>query len=453
MSHGVNPFTRTKFDYENPEHLAWARDGLTMPRYEKDADRLAEGIASSGIVHKIPGWGQLSKYMADLTWDHIGGLKIDTAEKLMKFYEKNKAALEKEAGHELTTDDLRKHVAREVNKLYGGEDLVRAGRNPTINHALQLLMLAPDFTKTTLQAIGSGVKGLTGSKAYRPQGVALAASALAIYAASRAMNRMLNDGDDKADVAPFGIALGNRVYTMRSLPQDAMTMMGDFRRFVANRMNPTTLKPVTEYLSGRNYRGEEITTPDILKETALSALPMSFRSLPGISQLTQTSRNNPVSTWEQLMSGLGIHASRHTVTQEASKVAGEFSKAAGKPSVPYPTSAYTPLKNALADNNWEKAQEEVIGLVKKIRNENPGMSNEEIQKKLQSGFHSSTFHLWTGDDSVEEKMWRNATPEQRAKLYAGELERRALWHKFSSLTGLGGSIKAETPKPRSMRAA
>ncbi len=71
-----------------------------------------------------------------------------------------------EAG-EITTHEIAKIAANIINDDFGGLHLGRKGRNPTVQHVMQLLLLAPDWTESNVASMVKAFKAGREGAAYR----------------------------------------------------------------------------------------------------------------------------------------------------------------------------------------------------------------------------------------------------------------------------------------------
>jgi len=434
IGHGVNPFSMVKIDPNNADHAYAMNMGVKLGGDNASMSQFIDGLGGGGWMEKIPGVGGLVKRISDFTFhDYIPGLKYQTFDKMLG---KNLSNFKPEidAG-KLTKDDIAAHTAEQVNNAYGHLNYRLMGANPTIQHVLRLTMLAPDFLTARAAFTKEAVKGLSGGRAQRGQLQAMATLATVFFVGARIANALLNNGDMKTKEAPFGVVSGNRLYTMRSVPEDIYNAITEPRKFISGRLSPLTTRPAMDLLTGRNYRGEDVSALETAANTLLQAVPLSMRSLPGIRDLTGTTRNNPVSPLEQFYGTLGLHVNRYSPTTELHKMAGEFEKGQGKPSQSFPTSPYTPLKNKLGDVDTEGAREELNKLLTADKLKHPTLSRTDHISKVTKGLQSSLSHPFTGDKQTEESFVKSLTPEQKATYKASMQERQGIWHKYQRFTG------------------
>jgi hypothetical protein len=62
-------------------------------------------------------------------------------------------------------DVVAKRVANIINDDFGGLNLQRMGRNPTLQHFMQLTLLAPDWTESNIRTMVKAMKNMTGDQA------------------------------------------------------------------------------------------------------------------------------------------------------------------------------------------------------------------------------------------------------------------------------------------------
>lgn len=449
LGHRISPFTNTKFDPLNDErHARWASNGLMARPMDFGERQFQEGLSGEGILSKIPGIGHVNKAISDSLWNHyLPALKIDMAEAIQK--RNMELAKDDIASGKVTEDDIMHHTAYQVNEALGHQDYLGMGRNPTLQHILRLALLAPDFLEARYHFTTSALKSLTGGKGGREQGIAMATLAAGMFVGARVLNAIINNGDTKADEAPFGVVIGNRTYEMRSVPEDIYKALHDTRQFISGRLSPLIGKVGMEAITGRNYRGEKMTNAEIAKNALASPIPLSLRSVPELGNLTQTSRANPISPLEQFMGAFGIHASRTSPIKEMYSLASDWKSAHGKPDTgSYPVSKYTQLRYALEDANIEKAHDEWSKLVAEEKKQNPKKSTLEIKGKLVQGMKQGLSHPFTDNLDNEKEFVKSLSPKQKMNYKEALKLRSAIWHRLLRMTGLGsGELNMNGRKP------
>lgn len=422
VGHKVNPFSHIPtIDPTNPAHRDAMNHGLMLAGDRLGMQNFMDGFTPKGSwLEKIPWLGTWQKNVSEFTFEHyIPGLKIKTYDHILQ---RNRLRYDKElkAGT-IKLDDIKYLSAKQTNAAYGHLNYKDMGRNPTFQHLLRMTLLAPDFLEARAKFTGQAIQGIT-QKLGREQLVAMATLAVVFYVAARVGNAALNNGDTKNDLEHlFAIQAGNRIYTMRSVPEDIYRLMHSPRKFVAGRVAPLIGTGALEGVFGVNYRGEKVDGADVLQDMASNAIPMSVRMVPGLDQLTKTQKNHPVSPWEQFMGAMGLQIGRNSPIVEAQKLAHEYMQASGEEDRgSYPVSKYQQLRYALEDQNWDKAADEIKTLL--------GPTGRRAD--LRTAFHNSLFHTWTKGKKMDEQWKATLMPEQREILQAAEERRKAVWERF-----------------------
>lgn len=421
IGHKVNPFFNIPtIDPGNPLHVDAMNHGLMLASERVGIDHFMDGLSGRGSwLEKVPGIGKAVRAMGDYTFHtYIPGLKMKTYDHILQ---RNTARFEPEmdAG-KMTLDDVKYLSAKQTNAAYGHLNYKDMGRDPTIQHLLRMILLAPDFLEARAKFTGQSIQGI-GSKLGREQLAAMATLAITFYVAARIGNAMANDGDMKLD-HPFEFVVGNRVYAFRSVPEDIYRLMARPQQFVAGRVAPVIGTGALEGLFGVNYRGEKIDGADVVQDVLTNAIPMSVRMLPGIRELVKAQKNHPVTPWEQFIGSIGVQIGRHSPITALQREAMKFAKASGvEDRASYPISKYQQLRYALEDLNWDKAALEMQTLVK----EKNGRKGE-----LRDGFKSSLFRHWTGTREMDAAWKSTMKPEQKEMLLHAEERRQLVWQRF-----------------------
>jgi len=425
IGHKVNPFYNIpRIDPENPKHADAMNHGLMLGGDEGAMRNFQEAAGHAPAMERIPGIGPIMKAITDFTFHtYIPGLKIKTYEHIVK---RNTARLKDElAAGEVTEADVKYMSARQTNSAYGHLNYKDLGRNPGFQHAMRLLLLAPDFLEARTRFAANA---LNPTKAGREQTVAYLTLGVTMYVAARTLNAALNNGDAKWNEwrEPFTVFDGNRKYTMRSVPEDTVKMFLDPRKFIAGRISPLVGTGLMQAITGRNYRGEKMTWGEQVHDTLARSIPLSTRMAPGLRDLTESTKNHPVSPWEQFMGAMGLHISRYSPINEVTHKAGEFAKHSGFPNVGvYPLSPYRNLRHALEDQDWDRAAQEIKAL----------RSKGQDDKKLQQGFKRSTFHPYTGKNRLDVEFAKTLKGEDRHVYQLAQRRRLDVWNRFARMTG------------------
>ena len=175
-----------KIDFENPTHRALISHGVVAG----DAhgyEAFSEGLSGSSLSKHIPGLGpKLQAYNQWLFQDYIPRLKMAMAEHAL---ERNKSRFSKElASGKMTEDQVLHLTANQANAAFGELNYEMMGRNKTVQDALRLGLLAPDF----LEARGK-FAAQAATKYGSEQRTALLLGAATLYLTARIINKQLDD--------------------------------------------------------------------------------------------------------------------------------------------------------------------------------------------------------------------------------------------------------------------
>lgn len=433
VGHRVNPFGGLpKVDLTDPAQMDAASHGLMLLPDRASQSLFREGLDGSSknllsnligkagkVGETIKGWAD--NYQDYLFHDYIPSLKFKTYEHILPRNMERYADQIKSG--EVTADQVKYLSAQQANAAYGHLNYADMGRNPTIQHLLQATLLAPDFLEARGRFVGQALKP---SLAGREQLAALATLAVTQYVLARTLNKTLDD--DYHWDEPFDVIVGNRRYSMRSVPADIAHAFSDTRRFVSGRLSPFLGRGLLEGLSGVNYRREPTTAAQALSDIITGMIPLTLQ--PATRGLSETGRDNPVSPMEQLLGSLGLHVSRFSPVSKVYSLSADWVNKHGseygidKREAIYPISKYQQLRYALEDNDAEKAQTEY----KKL------MANDQIdENELGKRFKMSLNHPFTGTKKTD-AIFEQSLNEKDRKIYDAAVERRSLlWDRFENL--------------------
>ncbi len=430
VSHTVNPFFNIpKMHKLTPAMIDAAEHGLIMKSERGTTAAAMEGLGGKGqfaaqMARKFGGPAGrkvadvLDGYQDYLFEHYIPGLKFKTYEHMlprnMKLYAK-----ELKAG-EVTEGDIKMLSAQQSNAAYGKLNFALLDRSPTLQHILQGVLIAPDFLEARGKFVSQAAKSFLGSKAGQEQLRAIAVMTMTQAGLAYVITKGI--GGEWDPKKPFDVnnADGTRSYFLRSVPEDfaRLVLQGTEKRreFISARINPL-LNTVDQIVrSGRNYRGEKITTAESIWELVNNYVPIMARSIPGIRELTETSRNSPISPWERFAGSAGIKVSRTSPITKTYTMAHDWKEAQGLPkdTGTYPVSKYQQMRYALEDNNQEKAADEFQKLLDAAGGN---------RKKVLAGFHESLNHPFTESKAMDLKF-RNSLDGPSRAIYDKALDRR-----------------------------
>jgi hypothetical protein len=423
LGHRVNPFfSIPKIDLVgDPGQFNAAKHGLMLLPDRVSANQFMEGFKTSGLISRIPAIGPLADHYSEyLFHQYIPGLKYKTYQSIL---DRNTKLYAKElASGEYTSGDIATLSAEQTNAAFGHLNYADLGRSPTVQHFLQLGLLAPDFLEARTRFALQSLKGASGSKVGREQLIALGVLAVT-QAALAYTGAKLTDGDWDWK-RPFEFRKGNRTYTMRSVPEDLQRLVTDTRSFIHSRLSPITGKAAYQLATGTDWRGQKVTATQTAKELALQPVPISLRGLLGVG-------NSPLSGWEQLAGSVGVKISRYSPTAEVMQLASDYKKKSADPKVAaqyeqdqktvHPSSQLKPLRDAIqkaSQHEFNSAYDKLIA---------DGKTKASISEAMRQT------KPYTGSYKLESKFKASLSPDQR-KIYDEALKEHAmLYDKFNAM--------------------
>src|SRR6185312_4227211 len=285
-------------------------------------------------------------------------------------------------------------------------------RSPTLQHLWQIAGLAPDFLEARGKIVAQAGKTLLGSKSGAEQlrAIAVLASAQAALAAVAAAAT----GGEWDPAHPFEMTRNGRSYTMRSVPEDMFRLFFSgpdvSREFISARLSPVVSKTV-QGITGRNYRGEKTTLGETFWELATNYIPIMARWMPGIRELTKTSRDSPISPLEQLAGSSGLKISRYSPVTKTYQAATQWKEAQGIPrdTGVYPVSKYQQMRYALEDNDTDKAAAEFQKLLDAVP-DSETRDRQAKRRKVILGFKESMSHPFTESKDMDAKFKKSLDP-------------------------------------------
>ncbi len=401
VGHKVNPFTDIpKIDLaRNPSQMDAARHGLMLNPDRISERYFMEGVGQTGLMSRVPIVGRVADAYADyLFHSYIPGLKFKTyshiLDRNMKRYADDITA------GKVGAEDVKLLSAEQTNAAFGHLNYADMARNPTMQHVLQLGLLAPDFLEARGRFAAQAGKALLGAKAGNEQLAAIALLAALQFGTTRVINKLADD--DWHFDHPFEVVAGGRRYVLRSVPEDIYNLVRDTRQFAYGRMNPIVMRGTVQGLTGLNYRGEKVTSLETLGELLATYIPITVRWLPGLRGLTETSRNRPVSPLEEFAGTMGMRISRYSPITEVYKLAADWKEKEDveKDRGTYPISKYQQLRYALEDADLARARAEYDKLI----------ATGLTRLKLNDGFRASINHPFTGS-LVNDRKFRESLDE------------------------------------------
>lgn len=273
--HGVSPFNVPDIDVNEPTTMKLL-DGGVVTGHANAMAAFEEGLSTGGLFKYAPVVGQwLQGYNEYLFQSYIPRLKMSMAreafERNLKRYKGDM-----DAG-KITEAQIARITANQANAAFGELNYITLGRDPRIQNAFRLMALAPDFTEARARFVGQALKPYG-----REQMVALGLrGALSMYVTARVVNYVLNKDKDVDDPTykdkPFSVVLNGQEYQQRSLPDDVYKAIEDPRSFIYHRLNPSTLKPFVEGITGRDEFGRKRAFSQQMMDLARGMLPIPIQ--------------------------------------------------------------------------------------------------------------------------------------------------------------------------------
>jgi len=433
IGHRVSPFNGLpKIDLRDPAQRDASEHGLMLAH-----DRLSQSLFMEGVgdnnsnlltmgLRKI-GWGVSTKaadtldaYQHYLFSQYIPALKFNTYTHILeRNMDRYKADL---AAGKVDEWQIKNLSARQSNAAYGHLNYTDMGHNPTIRHAAQIILLAPDFLEARARFVGQAAKGLVGGKVGTEQLQALAFLAMTQFIGARIFNKLTND--DYEWKHPFEIRVDNKYYGLRSVPEDMYKLVSNTTGFIGGRISPLFGKFVQEGVFGVNYRGERTSVGDAIGDIMAGVVPMALQPL--VSEWTSTGRAHDLSWWEQILASGGVQIHRYSPITTVYPMAHDWVKANYPEDVQkgsYPVSKYQQLRYALEDNDTEKAHKEVDKLIA------GGMKKHDVA----TGFKSSIDHPFTGSTKHDKEFYKSLDEDDQQRYKAAVERRKEILHRFHSM--------------------
>lgn len=416
---GINPIGKLgEVDVANDVLLQKGiRNSLTLKDYKAE-DMFSEGVAShSKIISKIPGLNKLQNGINKFTFEKlIPNLK---ARAFKSVYERFDAAMRGASG-----DEVAHAAAQYVNDTFGGQNWRDLGVASSSQELMRATALAPDWLTSEMRSLyrAAGGQGKAAAGIARADLLRITAG---MYVTARVLN-MLHSGGMHQE-APFGLVQPgqngepDKIYSMRTLPTDLVHAIAEPRDFVTGRLNPLTVKPAIEGLTGRDQFGRKVTGPQEIRDIGRNVAPIGAQSLI---------RGNPTgaSTVDQLVKAAG--ATVYKYRTEAEKIAQQI--------------ASDHMPTGPVDDAELAAHQKVLKAEDGLRNGQIGKGDvrreftireaDQIIKNANYTPLQARFERLPLGDAL--RVWEVATPQERDSLH------RQLWSKRISY------LKSHTPVER-----
>jgi len=263
IEHRTRPGFLPKLDLSQPKQRFLVDRGLMVAQYDA-MDAFGEGLASGGLVTKIPGIGPTyHAYIDYLFKDYLPRVKMAMA---LNALDRNTRIY----SEKLSADQIGALTAKEANAAFGGLNYKLLGRNKTMQDVMRLVFMAPDFTEARARFIGQAARPYG-----REQFSALLLGALGFYTAGRIMNQIV-DNDPHWD-KPFSLVHNGKEYRLRTIQGDLWSAVTESGRFVRNRLSPLVQTSI-QALEGRDRFGRKQSLGELAKDVAKSNVPIPLQA-------------------------------------------------------------------------------------------------------------------------------------------------------------------------------
>lgn len=401
-----------EIDFTNPNVRGLVRGGAVVGE-TSGAQAFSEGLHGSSLTKHIPWAGErISAYKDYLFSDFIPRIKVAMG---LHALERNRSRFKN-----LSQDELYQLTANQMNAAFGELNYEMMGRSKTMQDALRLGLLAPDFLEArgrfAAQA-GTVYGGLPhfreGKFTLGEQGNALLLGAATMYVFSRIANKFINDEYHYEPKNAFNVIYKGKSYGLRTVQGDLIHAATDPGKFVNHRLNPTYGKPALEFATGRDYFGRKRDAGQKLQDLAMTPIPIAARGM--LSGQEQT-------LLESFLNSIGAVVKRDSPSSDIAVLAAEWKKenkiATGPGEFIYDADQdpYRPIKLAAERDDEAGARSEIAKAI------NEGMKRSQIIQH----FKLSEKHRFAGSAANERKFLESLTEDQKKIYQDAKAERRRI---------------------------
>ncbi len=386
-----------EIDFTDPDVRGLIKGGAVVG--ETNGSHLfSEGLSGSSLTKHIPVLGEwVQRYQSYLFEDYIPRLKM-----AMGLH-----ALERNAERfpNLNKQELYHLTANQMNAAFGELNYEMMGRSKTMQDALRLSLLAPDF----LEARGR-FSAQAGTKYGSEQRQALLLGAGAMYVTARIINKLLDDEYHWEPKNAFNIVYKGKAYGLRTVQGDLIHAATDPGKFANHRLNPTFGKPVLEALTGRDYFGRKRDLSDKLRDLVSTPIPISLKGI-------FSGREQNLA--ESLMNSFGLTVKRNSPSSEITKLAQDWlkeNKVTGAPG----EFIYDADKDPYRDIKLAADYYDVPAVRSEIEK---AIGSGLTKAKIREHFRLSANRNFTGNAKEESKFLNSLTKDQRDLYQKAKTER------------------------------
>lgn len=312
----------------------FVREGLTLGKYmDFDQAVMRESTAVGKIIDKIPMASEartllrrLSHENAKFLFENLGpNLKLSAA--IIEYNQQMKSQAQKIMDGKITRQEILRNISNSLNDDFGGLNLQRIGRDPTLQHIFRFFTLASDWTESNVRMAAKALKRGNEGKVYRDMWGRVLAKGLGAAIITNMMMAGLEEDEDPdafinrykrqwengnlrwldVDITPiagmFGAEKGKRKYFhLLGHFRDPVKFARDAPFFVktGRAKGSVVTRMLLEAATGTNWRGQEFTSLGGLMRSGETVTQRPFGGGPiGPSQvpsyiLKQTEQTTPI---------------------------------------------------------------------------------------------------------------------------------------------------------------
>jgi len=204
---------------------------------------------------------------------YIPGLKARAYKSLFERYQQTYS--------DISTAEAAQLAAAHTNEVFGGLNYAQMGRSMATQDFLRATTLAPDWLESEVRSLYRAIDPKRGAIMRQD----LARISAIMFGTARVLN-MLTTGQAHLE-APFGVVVpgkrgeDDKVFSFRTLPTDLIHAATNPREFIAGRVNPLTVRPALEFLSGRDSQGRKVTPAQEAGDFASNFVPIPAKTISG----------------------------------------------------------------------------------------------------------------------------------------------------------------------------
>jgi hypothetical protein len=297
--------------------------------------------------------------------------------------------------------------------------------DPRFWRSMRLFFLAPDFLYSKVQHIAQGALPY-----YREQRMAIGLAAGTLYITSRILNKIL--GGDFYWEHPFQVKVGDKLYSMRSLPGDIAHLISSPRMFIYHRLSPA-VSFTTETLTKKDALGRPIDWADWVKDALLSPVPIPVTTAAG----KLLGRPTGLEMRDALAQTMGLSVSPYHEESDVRKWATSWKISTGDPKLEAQVeraqketllpSDYANMRDMLRNGDLEAARREYIKLVP---GKGGGLKGIRLIDRSMRLWANAPF---TGSRGNEERFYKSLSPEQKDLYNKARVERKQIFQEFERM--------------------